>query len=134
MTTREVESGALTRPYQEGLARGELLFQRCRKCRCAYLPAREACPNCLSADVAWERASGKGKVVSWVVYHTAYAEHLKSWVPYDVTLVELDEGPRLLTNIVDSGAGKALSTGLRVRLNIVTVDGAPLARFRIDQE
>ena len=54
--------------------------------------------------------------------------------PYDVTLVELAEGPRLLTNVVNSDAGKALRLGQKVRLKIGQVAGTALARFEIPEE
>jgi len=73
-------------------------------------------------------------VVSWVVYHHAYTEYLKDKVPYDVTIVELDEGPRLLTNIVNSHAGADLLVGSKVGLAIEIEEGVALARFRLLQE
>jgi len=125
----------INRPYWQSLAKGQLMFQHCLSCGSNRLPARANCPNCLSPEAEWQRANGWGKVVSWVVYHHAYADHLKSQVPYDVSIVELDEGPRLLTNITNSNAGRALGIGQRVRLKIETVKGVALARFEIpDQE
>jgi uncharacterized OB-fold protein len=114
------------RPYWEGLAQGRLRFQRCDACGNTWLP-----PRCLSPDTRWQDASGRATVVSWVVYHTAYADHLKSRVPYDVTLVELEEGPRLLTNIVDSDSGRRLAYGTPVFLEIETEDSVAIPRFRL---
>jgi len=125
----------INRPYWEGLQNGKLLFHRCTNCGAARLPPRAACPTCLSPDAEWQRAKGHGKVISWVVYHHAYADHLKAQIPYDVTIVELHEGPRLLTNVVNSEAGNALRVGQLVRLKIEQVEGTALARFEIpDQE
>lgn len=121
----------LNRPYWQGLTEGRLMYQQCTACGCNWLPARAACPNCLAPDPEWQRSHGRGKVISWVVYHHAYADHLEEHLPYDVTIVELDEGPRMLSNIVDSDAGRALRPGLPVTLNIDTVEGVALARFRI---
>ena len=121
----------LTRPYWEGLAAGRLLFQQCAACGRNWLPPRRHCPSCLASDPLWQQAAGGGRVVSWVVYHHAYAEHLAARIPYDVTLVELDEGPRLLTNVVDSDAGRRLSIGARVSLAIEEEGGIALARFRL---
>lgn len=120
-----------SRPYWEGLAAGRLLFQHCRACGRNWLPARDACPSCLSPDAEWRPASGNGRIVSWVVYHVAYHDAFKDRLPYDVTLVELDEGPRLLTNIVDSRGGKALSVDARVRLAVQTEGDIALARFTL---
>lgn len=120
-------------PYWSGLKQGRLLFQRCRKCTQAWLPARECCPRCLSPEVDWVESAGRGKVVSWIVYHTAYDDAFKDRVPYDVTLVELDEGLRMLTNVVDGQAGKALKVDARVKLKIEAEGDLALARFELDR-
>jgi uncharacterized OB-fold protein len=95
-----IELTELNQPYWDALADGRLTFQRCQRCRNAWLPQRNECPRCLEADWAWEDASGSARVLSWVVYHTAYDESFKDRVPYNVAIVELDEGPRMVTNIV----------------------------------
>jgi len=118
----------LTRPYWEALAQGRLMFQRC-DCGLAWLPARRECPQCLSDKVRWENATGTGKLVSWVVYHMAYSDAFKDKLPYNVAVVELDEGPRLITNML--GAHEALACDAPVRLAIEVVDGLALARFAL---
>lgn len=123
----------VNRPYWEGLAAGTLRFQRCRACGNCWLPARPNCPACLSAETEWRDAGGRAKVLSWVVYHTAYADHLKARIPYDVTLVELEEGPRLLTNVVNSDAGRLLSSGAPVTLAIEIEEGVAIPRFQLDK-
>lgn len=124
----------VSRPYWEGLAAGSLIYQQCGSCEANWLPPRSACPSCLAPEPEWRNASGGGRVVSWVVYHHAYADHLKDKVPYDVTIVELDEGLRLLTNIVNSNAGADLRVGTRVTLAIEEEKGVALARFRLLEE
>jgi uncharacterized OB-fold protein len=79
------------------------------------LKGRDECPVCLSPDARAESASGGGRVVSWVVYHRAYGPSFADRVPYNVTLVELDEGPRLLTTVVEPTA--ALAVGARVQVS-----------------
>jgi uncharacterized protein len=76
-----------------------LAFQRCRACSNAWLPERSECPRCLVADWAWETASGRGRLISWVVYHRAYHESVADRVPYNVSLIELEEGPRVIANV-----------------------------------
>ena len=120
-----------SRPYWDGLTQGRLLFMHCRACGNNWLPARDACPACLAADAEWRPSAGRGRIISWVVYHVAYHDALKDRLPYDVTLVELDEGPRLLTNIIDSKGGKALRIGVRVALSIQREGEIALARFRL---
>jgi uncharacterized OB-fold protein len=121
-------------PYWEGLAEGRLRFQQCRHCGNKWMPASEACPRCLSTDAEWIDASGRGHVVSWIVYHAAYDPSFADRVPYDVTIVELDEGPRVITNIVNGDGGKAIRWKARVRLAIGEQDGQPIARFALEKE
>ena len=58
------------------------------------------CPFCWSRDYEWARVSGRGKVNSWVVFHQLYYEGFKGETPYSVVQVELEEGPRLMSNLV----------------------------------
>jgi uncharacterized OB-fold protein len=134
MSFPQPDRTALSEPYWSALQAGYVVFQHCQGCGANWLPAREACPTCLGSAVAWQRSAGRGKVVSWVVYHTAYDEAFKDRLPYDVTCVELDEGPRLLTNIVDSEAGRRLRIDARVQLCIEHEGDLALARFRLESD
>lgn len=131
MSMPEIIETPVTAPYWQALAQGRLDFQRCRACGHGWLPARAHCPACLSSDSEWQPASGRGRIVSWVVYHAAYAPHLAERVPYNVAIVELAEGPRLITNIVDHPDGKGLGIGAPVELVIETDFGRALPRFRL---
>jgi uncharacterized protein len=122
------ESTDLTRPYWDALSEGHLVYQQC-SCGHAWLPARKHCPSCLKPDPRWVLASGKGTLVSWVVYHTAYYPAFADKLPYNVALVQLVEGPRLLTNIVD--ANEALVADASVELKIEWEGDTALARFRL---
>jgi uncharacterized OB-fold protein len=118
----------LSRPYWDALREGHLVFQRCG-CGHAWLPARRHCPACLRSEPQWERASGRGTLVSWVVYHTAYHPAFESRLPYNVGLVQLAEGPRLLTNIV--APNEALAADAAVELKVEWEGDVALARFRL---
>lgn len=107
------EIDAVNKPYWDGLADGKLLYQSC-PCGHRWLPARLCCPSCLSPNWRWVAASGRGRILSWVVYHVAYHDSLKDKLPYNVAVVELDEGPRLLTNILADN--DALVAGAPVQL------------------
>ncbi len=119
----------VTAPYWEGLRGGRLLFQKCNKCGHEWLPGRTECSQCLSDDIGWVEASGRGKLFSWVIYHRAFNPAFKDKVPYNVAIVELDEGPRLITNIVNPDAG--LATDKPVELAIEVEHGVAVARFRL---
>lgn len=119
----------LTRPFWDGLTAGELRFQRCRQCDNAWLPQREECPRCWSDQWAFEVSSGRGTLVSWIVYHKAYHPYFADKIPYNVSIVELEEGPRLLTNVVTDDPG-SLDIDQPVELLIQREAGFSLARFR----
>ena len=93
-----------------------------------------ACPACLSTGLGWEWASGRAKVVSWIVYHRAYADHLVDRLPYNVAIVALDEGPRMVTNILGGLPEADLRVGQLVMAEIDAAGEAPLCRFRSIRE
>jgi uncharacterized protein len=120
----------LSRPYWDGLANGELRFQRCEVCSNAWLPAREECPACLADQWSWETGSGRGRVISWVVYRQAVHPAFADRVPYTVAVVELDEGPRLITGI--DAPEESLAIEQPVHVVPWVEDGVHLARFALD--
>jgi uncharacterized OB-fold protein len=88
-----------TREFWEGAERGELRIQRCLACKKAYFFPRPFCPNCSSKDVEWFTASGKASLYSYVIsYRPAYG--FQDYVPYVIAVVQLEEGPRMMTNVV----------------------------------
>ncbi len=125
------EPTPLTQPYWDALKSGRLVFPRCKSCDHAWLPTRSECPRCLGDRWEWETASGRGKVVSWVVYHHAYHEAFKVRLPYMVAVVELAEGPRLITNIVNLPHGNSIALDSPVVLKIEEEEGFALARFAL---
>lgn len=88
-----------TQEYWDGARRGEFRIQRCRSCGRAYFFPRPFCPNCSSKDVEWFTATGKGTLYSYVIsYRPAYG--FDDFTPYVIAVVQLDEGPRMMTNII----------------------------------
>ena len=120
---------ALTGPYWDGLAEGKLTFQRCGRCGHAWLPVRAECPRCLRADWQRETASGMATLVSWVVYHHAFHPAFAGRLPYTVCVVELAEGPRLISNIVDVDDPETLVIDAPLRLRIEEAFGIKIPRF-----
>ncbi|MGA5759678.1 MFS transporter [Nonomuraea bangladeshensis] len=88
-----------TLPFWEGAANGELRVQRCASCERHYFYPRPFCPACGSADVAWTTVSGAARLLSYVINHRPLPPFDPA-TPVVVALVELAEGPRLMTNIV----------------------------------
>jgi uncharacterized OB-fold protein len=87
-----------TMHFWEGTRTGELRLQRCNACRKAYFPPRPFCPFCACREVSIFRASGKGRLYSYVIHHRPVPGFTP---PYAIAVVELDEGPRMMTNITD---------------------------------
>jgi uncharacterized OB-fold protein len=119
-----------SRPFWESCRKHELRLQRCGRCNAYRFPPGVLCPECWSTDCEWVRVSGRGKVYSFVVYHRAYHPAFATELPYLVAVVELDEGPRLTTNIVGCNPG-AVHCGMAV--DVVFEDVTPataLPQFR----
>jgi uncharacterized OB-fold protein len=95
-----------TAPFWAAAAAGRLSIQRCRTCGRHYFYPRSFCPACQSADVEWTDVSGRGRLVSYVINHRPLPPADLD-VPQVIALVELEEGVRMLTNIVDSPAEPA---------------------------
>jgi uncharacterized OB-fold protein len=91
----------LSQPYWDGARQHELRVLSCKACAHKFLPPADRCPKCLGKDLEWVAASGRGKVWSWVVFHQRYFPAFEADLPYNVAYVELDEGPRLMSNMVD---------------------------------
>jgi uncharacterized protein len=87
-----------TQHYWEGTRQGELRLQRCDDCAKTYFPPRPFCPECGSRQVSVVRASGRGRLFSYVIHHRPVPGFTP---PYAIAVVELEEGPRLMSNIVN---------------------------------
>ena len=85
-----------TQHFWDGTREGELRLQRCNACGKVYFPPRPFCPACAARDVAMFAATGKGRLYSYVIHHRPVPGFTP---PYAIAVVELEEGPRLMTNI-----------------------------------
>ena len=88
-----------TEPFWAGTLAGELRIQQCNSCGKHYFYPRPFCRYCQSADVVWRAVSGTGRLVSYVINYRPVPPAGLS-MPQVIALVELDEGPRMMTNIV----------------------------------
>ena len=116
--------------FWEACQRHELVIQRCGHCGTLRYYPRALCPTCLSDAVEWVRCSGRGTVYTFTVTHQNQAPGFRDALPYVLAYVELAEGVRLLTNIVDC-APAAVRIGMAVE--VVFEDATPavtLPRFR----
>jgi uncharacterized OB-fold protein len=91
----------LSKPFWDGLKDEVLRLQRCGPCdRFVFYP-RTLCPYCMGQELEWVRVSGRGKVYTYTVVRRAMIPAFQADSPYVFAIVELDEGPRLSTNIVN---------------------------------
>ena len=88
-----------TQHFWDGTKAGELRLQRCGSCSHTYFPPRPFCPACASREVSVFKASGRGKLHSYVIHHR---ERPGFTAPYSIAVVELDEGPRMMTNVINT--------------------------------
>jgi uncharacterized protein len=117
----------LERARWDALAEGKVQFQQCNACGNAWLPARAECPSCLAADWAWETASGRGELRSWVVYQRAFSPAFKDQVPYAIAQVQLAEGPLMITRMEAVSNGLTPECGDPVQISVVEIDGVNFA-------
>ncbi|MEX2246979.1 MAG: Zn-ribbon domain-containing OB-fold protein [Dehalococcoidia bacterium] len=120
-----------TREFWDGAKRGELRIQRCRSCGRAYFFPRPFCPHCSSKDVEWFTASGRGTLHTYVINHRP-AHGFDDIAPYVIAVVQLEEGPRMMTNIVGvDPTPEALPVDLPVEVTWESVgDDIALPMFR----
>ncbi|MEV6590316.1 Zn-ribbon domain-containing OB-fold protein [Streptomyces acidicola] len=94
---------AFTRTYWDAAAEGRLLLRRCGACGRAHHYPREFCPHCWSEDVTWEPASGRATLYTWSVVHRNDLPPFGERTPYVAAVVDLAEGPRMMTEVVECG-------------------------------
>ncbi len=94
----------VNRPYFEGTAKGELRVRICNGCGKLFRFAHAWCPECWSQDLGFLAASGRGRVETFTVVHQAPYPSFEDRIPYVIGLVELEEGVRIMSNIVDCEA------------------------------
>jgi uncharacterized OB-fold protein len=118
-----------TRPFWEATAAGRLVLARCDDCGETIWYPRTVCPKCRSTGISWVDASGRGEIYSFTVIRRGEGPY-RDAAPYVLAYVELDEGPRIMTNIVGADAA-SLRVGQPVEVVFHdTGEGSALARFR----
>ena len=88
------------KPFWDGLRERKLLLPRCQACGHAFFYPRVLCPRCHARDIGWIQASGRGKLHAFEIAYQAFHKAWKIKPPYVLAMVELAEGPRLMTNVV----------------------------------
>ena len=104
-----------TKPYWNAAERGQLLIQKCNACSRYQFYPRGFCSHCWSLDIGWVKSSGKGTVWTYTVTFQNRSPGYSEEVPYVVALVELEEGVRMFSNIVECNY-QQVSIGMAVQV------------------
>ncbi len=120
---------AESQEFYDGARRHELMLMRCGSCNAYRLPSRPRCPDCWSTDTQWVAASGRATLYSFGIMHQKFPGFSDDG-PYNYAVVELEEGPHIVSNIVN-----AAESDLRVDMPLRAVyddiaDDATLIRFQ----
>jgi hypothetical protein len=120
-----------TKPYWTAARRHELTLPFCRACSAFHFYPRAACPHCLSGDLEWRRVSGRGRLHTFTIVYRG-PKDFPLGTPYVLAMVELDEGPRLMTNLVGVKPDPAaVRIGMPVEVEFMDVhDEIALPHFR----
>ena len=119
-------------PFWAATLEGQLLVQECSMCGHRQLYGRSLCTNCHSSALSWIESSGRGTIYSRTIIHQNPNRSFKHMIPFVVALVDLDDGPRLMTNIVGVPP-EAVEIGARVRVKFEPVsDAAAVPLFELE--
>ena len=119
-----------TQPFWDATREGRLLIKRCNACTKTYFYPRPFCPHCWSEDVEWLEASGKATLYTWSVVHRNDLPPFPERVPYVAAIVDLAEGPRMMTNVVECEF-EALEVGMALEAVFhPTSDEVTIVQFR----
>lgn len=122
----------ITQPYWDAAREGRLVIQECAHCKTRQFFPREFCTACLSGNMGWIECSGKGAVYTYTINRRGAGAAFGERVPYVVAAIDLDEGVRMMANIVDSPP-EAVRIGSRVRVCFERVsDDIALPQFTLD--
>jgi uncharacterized OB-fold protein len=121
----------LNRPFWEATRQGVLSLQTCQACEHVRYPISHVCPRCLSERFDWKPVSGRGTVLSSIVFHQVYNPAFASEVPYNVSLIQLEEGARMFSNVVGvMPSAVEVGAAVEVTFDSVTPD-VTLPRFKL---
>ena len=104
-----------TAAYWDGCRNHKLLIQQCTICGKYQFFPRIICTGCMSSQVEWVQSSGQGKVVSFTIMHRPISEAYAAEAPYVIALIKLDEGPTMMSNIVQLDPNKVF-VGMKVEV------------------
>jgi len=117
-----------TSGFWDGLDQGKLRIKKCGGCGLVLHPRRIVCRSCMSMDLSWIDASGRGTLYSYTTIFRAPHEDWAGRVPYHLGLIQLAEGPFLFSEILCDAP--TLSVGLKLEVTVVDEPGGRLTKFK----
>ncbi|MFJ3228370.1 Zn-ribbon domain-containing OB-fold protein [Streptomyces sp. NPDC086783] len=124
------EADAFSRAYWEAAAEGRLLLRHCAACGRDHHYPREFCPHCWSEDVGWRQGSGHATLYTWSVVHRNDLPPFGARTPYVAAVVDLAEGPRMMTEIVECEES-ALRIGMELEVTFRAAGADPAGEVRV---
>lgn len=122
-----------SQPFWEGCQREQLMLQHCTDCGHVFYYARRLCPACGGMQLSWQASSGKGQVYSYSQVQVAFqGPHWQSQLPYTVVLIDLEEGPRMLSRW-HGPKGQVPQVGQRAQVTFPEVQGQRLPYFQAEE-
>jgi uncharacterized OB-fold protein len=124
---------AVDAAYWDATDAGELHLQECGGCGTWRFPPTKVCPACMSTDYTWKGSTGRGVLWSWIRMHRQYFAAFEDKLPYNVAMIQLDDGPRLISTIVKQDEDR-LKCDARVEVTFRKEGEFTLPEFRIVDE
>jgi len=119
-----------SRPFWDGAAEEELRIQHCDACESWVFYPRKICPHCFDLDLSWKRASGDGTILTYTIVHDAAIPAYEDDTPYPLAVIELDEGPQMMTNILGCDVDE-VSVEDEVQVTFEDRDGQLIPQFEL---
>ncbi len=115
----------MTQPYWDASREQKLVVQQCKDCAQHSFPPRAHCPNCGATQLTWEPVSGKGVIYTYTVAHRPPHPVLSEQCPLVIAVVELEEGPRMITNIIGCDSND-VEVGMAVQVAFELIDDSDI--------
>ncbi len=123
---------AVNGPFWASVRNRRMELPRCIACGSFHWPLYDRCPHCLADRFNWLPVAGSGRIFSFVIFHQLYHPAFETALPYNVAIIELDEGPRLVSTVL--AAKEYLRIGKRVRVQYQDLgESNVLHRFVINE-
>lgn len=121
---------AISAPFFDGAREGKLMLQYCTECNAWSFPVRERCPHCFAAKLEWRPASGRASLYTFTIMHQVMNPGFATAVPYNVAQVDLEEGVRMVSNIVGIN-NRDLRPGMKLEVVFEDVgENVSIPKFR----